>query len=116
MLFLHFGCVSKAATGNFSVKDVEFSYPTRPNQRVLRGMDLKVDAGKTCALVGSSGCGKSTVLQLLQRFYDPDTGNIVSTYLINIFAYLSTYFDDFTHIAKMLTICNVVTSYREAFF
>ncbi|KAL0852199.1 hypothetical protein ABMA28_000423 [Loxostege sticticalis] len=65
-----------AATGNFSVKDVEFSYPTRPNQRVLRGMDLKVDAGKTCALVGSSGCGKSTVLQLLQRFYDPDTGNI----------------------------------------
>ncbi|RVE47826.1 hypothetical protein evm_007581 [Chilo suppressalis] len=66
-----------STTGNFSIKEVEFSYPTRPNQRVLRGVDLKVEAGKTVALVGSSGCGKSTILQLLQRFYDPDTGNIV---------------------------------------
>ncbi|XP_049884996.1 multidrug resistance protein homolog 49-like [Pectinophora gossypiella] len=65
-----------AATGAFSVKEVEFSYPTRPNLRVLKGVDLKVDAGKTVALVGSSGCGKSTILQLIQRFYDPDTGNI----------------------------------------
>ncbi|XP_063837633.1 multidrug resistance protein homolog 49-like [Ostrinia nubilalis] len=65
-----------AATGSFSLKDVEFSYPTRPNQQILKGMDLKVEAGKTVALVGSSGCGKSTVLQLIQRFYDPDTGSI----------------------------------------
>lgn len=65
-----------SATGNFSLKDVEFTYPTRPNQRVLKGIDLKVEAGKTVALVGSSGCGKSTVLQLLQRFYDPDSGSI----------------------------------------
>ncbi|XP_072931072.1 multidrug resistance protein homolog 49-like [Epargyreus clarus] len=65
-----------SATGSFGIKEVEFSYPTRPHQRVLRGIDLKVDAGKTVALVGSSGCGKSTVLQLMQRFYDPDTGNI----------------------------------------
>ncbi|KAJ8737704.1 hypothetical protein PYW08_000299 [Mythimna loreyi] len=64
------------ATGNFGIRDVEFSYPTRPHQRVLKGIDLKVDAGKTVALVGSSGCGKSTVLQLMQRFYDPDSGNI----------------------------------------
>ncbi|XP_049693223.2 multidrug resistance protein homolog 49 [Helicoverpa armigera] len=64
------------ATGNFSVRDVEFSYPTRPHQRILKGIDLKVEAGKTVALVGSSGCGKSTVLQLIQRFYDPDSGNI----------------------------------------
>ncbi|CAH0716416.1 unnamed protein product, partial [Brenthis ino] len=64
------------ATGNFLIKDVEFSYPTRPNQRILKGIDLKVEAGKTVALVGSSGCGKSTVLQLMQRFYDPDSGNI----------------------------------------
>lgn len=74
----------QAATGNFNIKDVEFSYPTRPHQMVLKGIDLKVDAGKTVALVGSSGCGKSTILQLLQRFYDPDTGNIVS---IHIFIY-----------------------------
>lgn len=70
----------QTATGNFNIKEVEFSYPTRPHQRILRGIDLKVDAGKTVALVGSSGCGKSTVLQLMQRFYDPDTGNIVSIY------------------------------------
>ncbi|XP_053623630.1 multidrug resistance protein homolog 49-like [Plodia interpunctella] len=64
------------ATGKFSFKDVEFSYPTRPHLRVLKGLDLKADAGKTIALVGASGCGKSTVLQLLQRFYDPDAGSI----------------------------------------
>ncbi|CAK1588202.1 unnamed protein product [Parnassius mnemosyne] len=64
------------ATGSFNIKEVEFSYPTRPHQRVLKGIDLKVEAGKTVALVGSSGCGKSTILQLMQRFYDPDTGNI----------------------------------------
>ncbi|KAL4704734.1 hypothetical protein ACJJTC_006512, partial [Scirpophaga incertulas] len=65
-----------AATGDFSVKDVHFAYPSRPNQRILRGLDLRVEAGRTVALVGASGCGKSTVLQLLQRFYDPDSGNI----------------------------------------
>lgn len=66
------------ASGNFSIKEAEFSYPTRPHQAVLRGIDLKVEAGKKVALVGSSGCGKSTILQLLQRFYDPDAGTIVS--------------------------------------
>ncbi|XP_041987757.1 multidrug resistance protein homolog 49-like [Aricia agestis] len=64
------------ATGNFGIKDVEFSYPTRSHIQVLRGVDLKVEAGKTVALVGSSGCGKSTILQLMQRFYDPESGNI----------------------------------------
>lgn len=72
----------QAATGNFHVKDIEFTYPTRPQNRVLKGIDLKVEAGKTIALVGSSGCGKSTILQLLQRFYDPDTGNIVSIHVV----------------------------------
>lgn len=65
-----------SATGNFSLKEVEFSYPTRKHHKVLKGIDLHVDAGKTVALVGPSGCGKSTVLQLLQRFYDPDSGRI----------------------------------------
>lgn len=71
----------QVATGNFNIKEVEFSYPTRQHQVVLKGIDLKVEAGKTVALVGSSGCGKSTILQLIQRFYDPDTGNIVSIYI-----------------------------------
>ncbi|XP_061705588.1 multidrug resistance protein homolog 49-like isoform X1 [Cydia pomonella] len=65
-----------SATGKFGIKEAEFSYPTRPHIRVLRGLDLQVEAGKTVALVGASGCGKSTVLQLLQRFYDPDSGTI----------------------------------------
>ncbi|XP_037299939.1 multidrug resistance protein homolog 49-like isoform X2 [Manduca sexta] len=64
------------ASGSFNIRDVEFCYPTRPHQRVLKGIDLKVEAGKTVALVGSSGCGKSTILQLLQRFYDPEAGYI----------------------------------------
>ncbi|KAG7310331.1 hypothetical protein JYU34_003103 [Plutella xylostella] len=66
-----------AASGNFSIKKLEFSYPSRPHQSILRGIDLDVDAGKTIALVGSSGCGKSTILQLLQRYYDPDCGTIL---------------------------------------
>lgn len=63
------------------MRDVEFCYPTRPSQRVLKGIDLKMEAGKTIALVGSSGCGKSTILQLFQRFYDPDSGFIVSNHI-----------------------------------
>lgn len=74
----------QSATGNFNVKDVEFSYPTRPDQKVLKGLSLKVEAGKTVALVGSSGCGKSTILQLMQRFYDPSSGNIVSTHSFTV--------------------------------
>ncbi|XP_048488083.1 ATP-dependent translocase ABCB1 [Plutella xylostella] len=64
------------ATGDFSLSKLEFSYPARPHHRVLNGLSLKVEAGKKVALVGSSGCGKSTILQLLQRFYDPDSGSI----------------------------------------
>lgn len=83
----------QVATGNFGMKDIEFSYPTRPNLRVLKGIDLKVEAGKTVALVGSSGCGKSTILQLMQRFYDPETGNIVSL----IYMYCLLYYLNIVH-------------------
>ncbi|NWT28283.1 MDR1 protein, partial [Cardinalis cardinalis] len=44
--------------------------------QILKGLNLKVQTGKTIALVGASGCGKSTTVQLLQRFYDPDQGEI----------------------------------------
>lgn len=72
----------QTATGKFNIKDLKFNYPTRPHVEVLHGLDLKVEAGKTVALVGSSGCGKSTILQLMQRFYDPLSGNIVRIYLL----------------------------------
>ncbi|KAM9325016.1 ATP-dependent translocase ABCB1-like [Gastrophryne carolinensis] len=62
--------------GNIEFKNIHFSYPTRPDIQILRGLNLKVPAGKTVALVGSSGCGKSTTIQLLQRFYDPAVGEV----------------------------------------
>ena len=61
-----------------TLNEVVFNYPTRPDIPVLRGLSLEVKKGQTLALVGSSGCGKSTVVQLLERFYDPLAGTVVS--------------------------------------
>ena len=58
-------------------EDVEFHYPSRPTQAALRHFSLHVHAGETVALVGASGAGKSTVFQLLLRFYDPQAGRIL---------------------------------------
>lgn len=57
--------------GSVELRDVKFAYPTRQTARVFNGVNLHIPAGQTAALVGSSGCGKSTVIQLLERFYDP---------------------------------------------
>ena len=51
---------------------MHFSYPTRPEQRVLDAFNLTAEPGQTVALCGASGSGKSTVIALLERFYDPD--------------------------------------------
>ncbi|VDM16862.1 unnamed protein product [Hydatigera taeniaeformis] len=58
-------------TGNLVFNNLSFRYPTRKQVSVLKGFTFKVPPGKSVALVGQSGCGKSTVLQLVQRFYDP---------------------------------------------
>ncbi|XP_065398458.1 phosphatidylcholine translocator ABCB4 isoform X4 [Macaca fascicularis] len=63
--------------GNITFNEVVFNYPTRPNVPVLQGLSLEVKKGQTLALVGSSGCGKSTVVQLLERFYDPLAGTVL---------------------------------------
>lgn len=63
--------------GEVEFKDVDFSYPSRPDALVLRRFNLKVQAGKTVGLVGGSGSGKSTVISLLERFYDPINGDIL---------------------------------------
>ena len=60
--------------GEVEFRNVQFAYPTRPGQTVLDGFSLRVPAGRTVALVGASGGGKSTVAALLERFYD---GNIL---------------------------------------
>ncbi|CAG5040909.1 unnamed protein product [Parnassius apollo] len=63
-----------ALDGELELKDVYFRYPARPDVQVLNGLSLKIHRNETVALVGASGCGKSTVLQLLQRMYDPQAG------------------------------------------
>ncbi|XP_037094848.1 ATP-dependent translocase ABCB1-like [Pollicipes pollicipes] len=63
--------------GVLELKDVYFNYPSRPDTQVLRGMSFTVRPGQTVALVGSSGCGKSTCIQLIQRFYDPLQGQVL---------------------------------------
>ncbi|XP_013885095.1 multidrug resistance protein 1 [Austrofundulus limnaeus] len=63
--------------GNVSFEDVKFNYPSRADVPVLQGLKLKVKKGQTLALVGSSGCGKSTSIQLLERFYDPREGRVL---------------------------------------
>ncbi|XP_066999667.2 multidrug resistance protein homolog 49 [Anabrus simplex] len=63
--------------GDIEFKDVHFQYPARPEVKVLQGLNLKIKHGETVALVGSSGCGKSTVVQLVQRFYDPSQGLVM---------------------------------------
>ncbi|KAK4286055.1 hypothetical protein QN277_002666 [Acacia crassicarpa] len=62
--------------GEVELKGVFFAYPTRPEQMIFRGLCLKVEAGKTVALVGQSGCGKSTIIALIERFYDPVNGTV----------------------------------------
>lgn len=61
---------------NIKYKGIDFHYPTRPNIQILSDINLDIYEGKTVALVGHSGCGKSTCIQLLQRLYDPDNGQI----------------------------------------
>jgi ATP-binding cassette subfamily B protein len=65
------------ARGEVAFVNVTFAYPGRPELPALRGFDLKVSPGETVALVGPSGAGKSTVLRLLLRFYDPQSGSVL---------------------------------------
>ncbi|KAF8503872.1 P-loop containing nucleoside triphosphate hydrolase protein [Gautieria morchelliformis] len=62
--------------GHVRFEDLHFRYPTRPGIRVLRGLNLDVKPGTYIALVGASGSGKSTIIQLAERFYDPLAGHI----------------------------------------
>ena len=72
---------SKRSSGNIAFRGVHFNYPTRPDTIILNGLSFSADRGETVALVGSSGSGKSTTIQLLEQFYQCSNGQIVS--LIN---------------------------------
>ena len=66
-----------SVTGDICLKDVNFAYPTRPNINVCSQYSLNIKAGETVALVGASGCGKSTIINLLLRFYDVQGGAVM---------------------------------------
>ncbi|PHT86607.1 putative ABC transporter B family member 8 [Capsicum annuum] len=70
------GLVLGNIRGEVDFRNVKFTYPSRPDTVVLKDFNLKIEAGKTVALVGASGSGKSTVIALLQRFYDTNAGAI----------------------------------------
>ncbi|KAK9373315.1 P-loop containing nucleoside triphosphate hydrolase protein [Lipomyces chichibuensis] len=62
--------------GNIEFKDVVFRYPTRPQVPVLNGFNLRIKKGEYVALVGASGCGKSTTISLIESFYRPNSGQV----------------------------------------
>ncbi|KAJ1984334.1 hypothetical protein H4R34_000709 [Dimargaris verticillata] len=63
--------------GRIEFRNIRFSYPTRPDVPILQGVSLTVEPGETVALVGASGSGKSTIVALLERFYDPTEGQVL---------------------------------------
>lgn len=63
--------------GEIEIKNVSFAYPARPNAQVLHNLNLSIPAGKRTAIVGASGCGKSTLVGLLEKWYQPDSGEIL---------------------------------------
>ena len=62
--------------GEITFENVDFNYPSRPDVQVIKDLSLTFPAGKTTALVGASGSGKSTVISLVERFYDPLAGYV----------------------------------------
>ncbi|KXS09939.1 multidrug resistance protein 3 [Gonapodya prolifera JEL478] len=67
----------ESVPGRIEFKDVGFTYPSRQDVKVLAGFSMTVEPGKTVALVGASGSGKSTIVKLVERFYDPEEGNVL---------------------------------------
>ncbi|KAK9494809.1 P-loop containing nucleoside triphosphate hydrolase protein [Lipomyces doorenjongii] len=70
------GDVLESFSGDIELKDIKFIYPSRPDVTVLEDMNLKIPAGNTVALVGASGSGKSTIVGLVERFYQPISGAV----------------------------------------
>ncbi|XP_057789931.1 ABC transporter B family member 11-like isoform X3 [Salvia miltiorrhiza] len=71
------GRVMEDIHGEVELRDVDFSYPSRPDERIFSGFSLRIESGTKLALVGESGSGKSTILSLVERFYDPQGGEVL---------------------------------------
>ena len=70
------GLKPESCVGEITLSDVAFNYPSRPTVSILKKLNLTFPAGKTVALVGASGSGKSTIVSLVERFYDPLQGTV----------------------------------------
>ena len=70
------GLKPSKVVGEINFENVDFNYPARPDVQVVKNLSLTFPAGKTTALVGASGSGKSTVVSLIERFYDPLSGSV----------------------------------------
>ena len=68
------GLTPATCVGEISLERVKFNYPSRPNVPIVKDLSLTFPAGQTIALVGASGSGKSTIISLVERFYDPSEG------------------------------------------
>lgn len=68
------GLKPSKVVGEITFRNVNFTYPSRPNIPIVKNLSLRFPAGKTTALVGASGSGKSTIVNLVERFYDPISG------------------------------------------
>ncbi|RDX94816.1 ABC transporter B family member 4, partial [Mucuna pruriens] len=64
-------------SGDIELREVCFSYPSRPDEQIFNGFSISISSGTTAALVGKSGSGKSTVVSLIERFYDPQAGEVL---------------------------------------
>lgn len=71
------GTVLEDVRGDIELREVHFRYPARQEVQIFAGFSLNVPSGKTAALVGHSGSGKSTVISLVERFYDPEAGEVL---------------------------------------
>jgi ATP-binding cassette subfamily B (MDR/TAP) protein 1 len=71
------GIIPDTLQGEITLENIDFSYPTRPDVPIFTNFNLTISPGTTVALVGESGSGKSTVVSLIQRFYDPNGGAVL---------------------------------------